>query len=167
MAAVVVACAAASCSLGGMRSLTWSSVAKAIAALLALAVPASIVALMVSNLPLPQMTHGNVVRLLTRMEIAQGVPVVLAPPLAFDLPGEGAEPLIKRFIQSFGSVGSLSFVLMSFVVAAGIAASPALLSAGGHDARRLRGAQVAGLGGAGRRASCCSRCRPSPSTCAR
>src|SRR5204863_7864515 len=133
------------------RSLTWASVAKAIAALLALAVSASIVALMVSNLPLPQMTHGNVLRLLTRMEIAQGVPVVLAPPLAFDLPGEGAEPLVKRFIQSFGSVGSLSFVLMSFVAAAGIAASPALLSRSGttpgvYEARKSLGWAVLVVG---------------------
>jgi cation/acetate symporter len=151
MTAVVVACAGAIVLLGGMRSLTWSSVAKAIAALLALAVCASIVALMVSNLPLPQMTHGNVVRLLTRMEIAQGVPIVLAPPLAFDLPGEGAEPLIKRFIQSFGSVGSLSFVLMSFVVAAGIASSPALLSRSGttpgvYEARKSLGWAVLVIG---------------------
>ena len=152
MAALVVACAAGIVLLGGMRSLTWSSVAKAIAALLALAVCASIIAIMVSNLPLPQMTHGNIVRLLTRMEIAQGVPVVLAPPLAFDLPGEGAEPLIKRFIQSFGSVGSLSFVLVSFVAAAGIAASPALLSRAGttpgvYEARKSLGwaVLVAGL----------------------
>ena len=151
MAAVVVACTAAIVLLGGMRSLTWSSVAKAIAALLALAVSASIVALMVSNLPLPQMTHGNVVRLLTRMEIAQGVPVVLAPPLAFELPGEGAEPLVKRFIQSFGSVGSLSFVLMSFVMAAGIASSPALLSRSGttpgvYEARKSLGWAVLVIG---------------------
>ena len=151
MAAVVVTCAAAIVLAGGMRSLTWSSVAKAIAALLALAVSASIVALMVSNLPLPQMTHGNVLRLLTRMEIAQGVPVVLAPPLAFDLPGEGVEPLVKRFIQSFGSVGSLSFVLMSFVAAAGIAASPSLLSRSGttpgvYEARKSLGWAVLVVG---------------------
>ena len=152
MVAVVVTCATAIVIAGGMRSLTWSSVAKAIAALLALAVSATIVALMVSNLPLPQMTHGNVLRLLTRMEIAQGVPIVLAPPLAFDLPGEGVEPLVKRFIQSFGSVGSLSFVLMSFVVAAGHRRIARAAVARGHDARRLRGAQVAGLGRA--------RCRP-------
>src|SRR5205085_3799230 len=152
MAAVVVVCAAGIVLLGGMRSLTWASVAKAIAALLALAVSASIVALMVSNLPLPQLTHGNVLRLLTRMEVAQGVPVVLAPPLAFDLPGEGAEPLVKRFIQSFGSVGSLSFVLMSLVAAAGIAASPSLLSRSGttpgvYEARKSLGwaVLVAGL----------------------
>ena len=49
MAVVVMACATAIVFAGGMRSLTWSSVAKGIAALLALAVPATIVALMVST----------------------------------------------------------------------------------------------------------------------
>src|SRR5438270_722069 len=48
MSALVVACTAGIVLLGGMRSLTWSSVAKAIAALLALAVCASIVATMIS-----------------------------------------------------------------------------------------------------------------------
>ena len=144
MVVVVVTCATAIVIAGGMRSLTWSSVAKAIAALLALAVPVSIVALMVSNLPLPQMTHGNMLRLLTRAEINQGVPIILAPPLAFDLPREGVEQLVKRFIQSFGSIGSLSFILMSFVAAAGIAASPALLSRSGttpgvYEARKSLG----------------------------
>ena len=151
MAAVVIACAAAVVLLGGMRALTWSSAAKAIVAILALAVSASIIAILVSNLPLPQMTHGNVVRVLTRMEVAQGVPVVLAPPLAFDLPGAGLEPLVKRFVQSFGSVGSLSFVLMSFVMAAGLAASPGLLSRVGttpgvYEARKSLGWAVLVVG---------------------
>jgi cation/acetate symporter len=143
MVAVVMTCATAIVIAGGMRSLTWSSVAKAIAALLALAVPVSIVALMVSNLPLPQMTHGNVLRLLTRAEINQGVPIVLAPPLAFDLPREGVEQLVKRFIQSFGSIGSLALF--------------SCLRGGGRHRRvsgplsrsgttPVRGAQVAGLG---------------------
>ncbi len=144
MAVVVVVCATAIVFAGGMRSLTWSSVAQAIAALLALAVPATIIALVVSNLPLPQMTHGNVLRLLNRSEISHGVPIVLAPPLAFDLPGTSAEPIVKRFMQAFGSVGGLSFVFMSFVVAAGIAASPTLLSRSGttpgvYEARKSLG----------------------------
>jgi cation/acetate symporter len=151
MAGVVISCAAAIVLLGGMRALTWSSVATAIVALLALAVCASIIAILVSNLPLPQMTHGDVVRVVARMEIAQGVPVVLAPPLAFDLPGEGLEPLGKRFVQSFGSVGSVSFVLMSFVAAAGIAASPGLLSRAGttpgvYEARKSLGWAVLVVG---------------------
>ena len=144
MAAIIVCCVTLVVFAGGMRSLTWSSVAQAIAALLALAVPATIVALMISNLPLPQMTHGNVLRLVTRAEVAQGVPIVLTPPLALDLPGAGVEQLIKRFVQSFGSIGSLSFILLSFVVAAGIAASPTLLSRSGttpgvYEARKSLG----------------------------
>jgi len=144
MAVLVVVCATVIVFAGGMRSLTWSSVAKAIAALLALAVPATVVALMISNLPLPQMTHGNIVRLVTRMEVVRGVPIILAPSSAFDLPGIAMEPLVKRFIQSFGSVGSLSFIVMSFVMAAGIAASPTLLARSGtppgvYEARKSLG----------------------------
>jgi cation/acetate symporter len=152
MTGVVVACAAGMVLLGGMRSLTWSSVAAGIAAVLALAVSASIIAIVVSNLPLPQLTHGDIVRVLARAEAAKGVPVVLAPPLAFDLPGREAEPLVKRFIQSFGSVGSLGFIVMSFLAAAGIAASPALLPRSGttpgvYEARKSLGwaVLVAGL----------------------
>ena len=60
--------------LGGMRSLTWSSSAQAIAALLALIVPVAIVAVMVTNFPLPQLTHGPLLRALVHSEAAQGVP---------------------------------------------------------------------------------------------
>jgi len=128
MAVVVVACVAATVIAGGMRSLTWSSSAQAIAALFALAVPATIVAIMMSNLPLPQMTHGNILRVLSRTEDTRGLPIFLAPMLALEFPGEGLEPLAKRFIQSFGSVGSLAFALMTLMTAAGIAASPSLLA---------------------------------------
>jgi cation/acetate symporter len=144
MAAVVVASATAIVFAGGMRSLTWSSVAKAIAVLLALAVPATIVATLVSHLPLPQMTHGNIVRIIMRAEILRNVPIVLAPSSALELPGRGIEPLVKRFIQTFGSVGSLSFVLMSLVMAAGVAAAPVLVARSGttpgvYEARKSLG----------------------------
>ena len=135
-----------------MRSLTWSSVAKAIAALLALAVPATIVALMVSNLPLPQMTHGNVLRLLTRGGDRPGRADRAGPAAGVrSAAARASSRLVKRFIQSFGSVGSLSFVLMSFVAAAGIAASPALLSRSGttpgvYEARKSLGWAVLVVG---------------------
>ena len=151
MAVVVVACVAATVVSGGMRSLTWSSSAKAIAALFALAVPATIVAIMMSNLPLPQMTHGNILRVLTRTEGLRGLPIFVAPALAFDLPGEGLEPLVKRFIQAFGSVGSLAFILMTLVMATGIAASPSLLSRPGstpgvYESRKSLGWAVLVIG---------------------
>jgi cation/acetate symporter len=144
MTAVLIALVAAVLAAGGMRSLTWSSVAKAITALLALAVPATIFALMASNLPLPQMTHGNTLRVLTRMEMMRNVPILIAPPLALDLAGVGMEALAKRFAQSFGNVGPVGFVLASLVMAAGIAASPVLLPRSGttpgvYEARKSLG----------------------------
>jgi cation/acetate symporter len=144
MAAVTVASVAAMVLAGGMRSHTWSGSAKAIAALVALAVPVTIVGLMISNLPLPQITHGNTLRVVTRMEDARGLPVLAAPLLGFDFPGQGLEPLAKGFIQTFGSVGSMAFVLMALVSAAGTAASPSLLmrpgtTPGVHEARKSFG----------------------------
>jgi len=144
MAVVMVVCVTLTVLGGGMRSHTWSGSAKAIAALVALAVPATIVAIMMSTLPLPQVTHGNTLRVLMRVESARGLPVLAAPLLAFDFPGEGLEPLAKRFIQAFGSVGSLAFPLMALIAAAGIASSPSLLARPGstpgvHESRKSFG----------------------------
>jgi cation/acetate symporter len=145
MAIVAVACVTLTIVGGGMRAHTWSASAKAIAALVALAVPATIVALMSApHLPLPQMTHGNTLRLLTRLEPTRGVPDLAVSLFAFELPGAGLEPLAKRFIQAFGSVGGLAFVAMTLVAAAGVASSPVLLSRPGstpsvHETRKSLG----------------------------
>lgn len=146
MAAIlaVVAAAAAVVLAGGMRSLTWSSAAEAIATLFALAVCVTIVALILTNLPLPQMTHGNVLRVVNRLEVARGVPTILVPPLAFDFPGTEIEPLSKRYLQSFGHVGSLSFIIVMLTMVAGVAASPVLLARSGttpgvYEARKSLG----------------------------
>ncbi len=144
MAVTVMACVSAMVIGGGMRSQTWSGSAKAIVALVALVVPATIVALMISSLPLPQMTHGNTLRVLTRLEGLRGMPDLSASVLAFELPGRRVEPLARRFIQAFGSVGSLAFVLMALITAAGVASSPVLLSRPGstpsvHETRKSLG----------------------------
>jgi cation/acetate symporter len=144
MALAVVVCAVATVVAGGMRSQTWSGSAKAMAALVALAIPATVVALMLTNLPLPQMTHGNTLRVLTRMEEARGLPILSAPALVFDFPGHGVEPLAKRFIHAFGGVGSVAFALTLLTATAGIAGSPSLLmrpgsTPGVHEARKSFG----------------------------
>jgi cation/acetate symporter len=59
-AAIVAISAGAALTLGGQRGLTWASVTQAIVVLVSMALPATIVSLLISNLPLPQMMHGNV-----------------------------------------------------------------------------------------------------------
>jgi cation/acetate symporter len=113
---------------GGVRAVTWSSAAKAIVALLALSVPATLVALALTGLPLPQMSQGNVLRQLARLELARGVPAIAPDLWVFDLPAADAEPLERRFLQMYGSTSGLTFALSMFTVMAGVAASPILLA---------------------------------------
>ena len=116
---------------GGMRSVTWSSAAAGIAAIAALMVPVVIVAVLTTNLPIPQLSHGPVLRALIRVEPAQIAAVPAASAFSFQLPGIGFEPLVHRFGKPFSSVGSAAFVLAAVAVMIGICGSPALLSRSG------------------------------------
>jgi cation/acetate symporter len=129
---------------GGMRSFAWSSAAQSIAALIALLVPVAIVGLIVTNLPFPQLSSGPVLRMIGRAEAAQGLPIILPPLLAFDMPGEGLEPLAKRYSDAFGSVGPLAFVIMTLSLLSGLASAPWLLprvagTPGVYEARKSLG----------------------------
>lgn len=129
---------------GGMRSLTWSSTAQGLASLFAVMVPVAIVAVVVTNLPIPQLTHGSVLRLLGRAEVAQGLPQIVPPVLAFDFPGEGMGQVVKRFSNTLGSVGPLAFVIVMLTTLTGIASAPWLLpraatTPGVYEARKSLG----------------------------
>jgi cation/acetate symporter len=110
--------------LGGMRSLTWSGSAESIAAVLALLVPVTIVAVMVTNFPLPQLTNGPLLRALMHGEAGQGLPIIDAPAFGFALPGEGMADIVKRFTVPFGAVGPTAFVIVILTILAGVASSP-------------------------------------------
>ncbi|MFM9850314.1 MAG: sodium:solute symporter family transporter [Hyphomicrobiaceae bacterium] len=116
---------------GGLRSATWASAAAAIAAIVALMVPVVIVAVLTTNLPIPQVSHGPVLRALMRVEAAQIAAVPAASAFSFELPGAGFEPLLHRFGTPFASIGPAAFVLAALAVMIGIAGSPVLLSRAG------------------------------------
>jgi len=130
--------------VGGIRSFNWSSSGQAIASILALIVPVAIVAVMVTNFPLPQLTHGPLLRQLVYNEATQGIPVAQAPQFALMLPGEGFTSVAKRFTAPFGTIGPAAFVVTMLTVLAGVAASPWLLprvtmTPGVYDTRKSLG----------------------------
>jgi cation/acetate symporter len=127
MIVLLVAAFIASVVLGGMRSLTWSGSAEAIAAVLALIVPVAIVAVMVTNFPLPQLTNGPLLRAMMHSEAAQGLAIVDAPSLGFALPSDGVGHIVKRFTVPFGAIGPTAFVVAMLTVMAGVASSPWLI----------------------------------------
>jgi cation/acetate symporter len=136
---------------GGMRSATWSSAAKAIVALIALSIPVTVVASMVSGLPFPQMVHGNFARAVARLEVVRGMPTLISEPLLLALPPSGLEPISKQFLQSFGSIGPIAFVFLLITIMAGVAGMPTLLhrpgcTPGVHAARKSIGWAVVIVG---------------------
>lgn len=112
---------------GGLRSLTWAGTGASIAALLTLLVPVAIAAVFLTNMPVPQLSHGPVLRALGRSENALQMSKDTVELLTFALAGEGLTPVTKRFASPNGSVGSLAFLVAMLTTAAGIAAAPWLL----------------------------------------
>ena len=112
---------------GGKRSFTWAGVAQSIALFLALLGVATTVSVIVTNLPIPQLANGPIVRGLVRNEASEGLQLINVWPLAFDLPGEGFAALVKPYTQPFGAVGVLGFAIGTFAIATGISTAPWLL----------------------------------------
>lgn len=143
-ALLLAAFVALAISPGGKRSFTWTAVAQSIAVFIALMTVATLISVLVTSLPVPQLANGPLVRGLVRNEVSQGLPFVSVWPLAFGLPGEGLQTLSKPYIQPFGAVGSIAFIIGAVTIAAGVAAAPWLLprvagAPGVYEARKSLG----------------------------
>jgi cation/acetate symporter len=144
MVFTLIAVIAVSIAPGGKRSFTWTGVAQSIAMLLGLLIAATAVSLLVTSLPVPQLTHGPLVRSLVRNEVAQGLQILRTSPFAFDLPGEGFQAIVKPYTQPFGATGPLGFATGVIMIACGIASAPWLLprvaaAPGVYEARKSLG----------------------------
>ncbi len=140
----LVAVLAVTLAPGGKRGFTWAGVAQGVAVLLALAVCVATVSTIVTSLPVPQLTHGPLVRGLVWHEANNGLQTVSTWPLAFGLPGEGLHRLTKPYTAPFGAVGPIAFALGAIMIAAGIASAPWLLprvaaTPGVYEARKSLG----------------------------
>ena len=144
--AVAIMVMAVACGLvfGGMRALTWSSVATSVAAILALVVPISVVAVLLGYLPMPQLSHGPLIRAVGRSEALAAVPIVIQSPLGIDLPHAGFQAVAKRFYEPFGAVGPLAYTFAMLTTMMGVAAAPWVLprvatTPGVYEARKTLG----------------------------
>jgi cation/acetate symporter len=113
---------------GGLRSLSWTSAAQAILVVLAVLIPVAIVAVLMSQLPIPQLSHGRITRAIHRLEIVQAIPNIVADLFAFDLPGTGFEAATRRFATPFASIGQGAFLMSVLAIMAGVAGQPTLLA---------------------------------------
>lgn len=121
--------------IGGMRSLTWSGSAQFIVGVVGFAVPLIVVSVLLTNLPAPQLTYGEILTPLQRSEVTAGL--APAPPEQQPdavLPAEAPRASTKPFAQAFGAMSATDFVVLFFCLTVGIAALPSLLARSGVTA---------------------------------
>lgn len=120
--------------LGGMRSITWAGSAEFLVGAVGLAAVVTIVSILLTNLPAPQLTYGELFTELQQAESATGAVPLSPDGAAATLPGTAPRPAIKPFLQPFGALGPVAFVTLFVSLALGIAAFPTLLARSGVTA---------------------------------
>ncbi|MEM9355609.1 MAG: sodium:solute symporter [Pseudomonadota bacterium] len=126
-AAILAIFLAVTITVGGMRSLGWVGAAQAITVMLAIIVPAAMLGVIETNLPLAQLSYGPVLRSVGRMEFAQQIPIEQLSPLAVEWANSGFNAINERIAEPYTNIGSISFALTTLTVALGIASAPWLL----------------------------------------
>jgi cation/acetate symporter len=121
---------AAICIIGGMRSLTWTSSAEFLVGAVGIAVVVTTVSVLLTNVPAPQLTYGEMFSSLHNAEITAGLTPVAPDGLAA-LPGAAPAPIAKPFLQAFGSLEPIDFMTLFLSIALGTAALPSLLMRSG------------------------------------
>jgi cation/acetate symporter len=117
--------------IGGMRSLTWSATAQFIVGAIGLAIPLIIVSVLMTNLPTPQLTYGEMFAPLTRSESIAGISPSAPQQLTTALPAEQLKPSTKPFLQPFGAVSRVDFITLFLCLTLGTAALPSLVMRSG------------------------------------
>jgi cation/acetate symporter len=128
---VLVALIAAIAILGGMRSLTWTASAEFLVGAVGLTVVVTTVSIVLTNVPAPQLTYGEMFSSLHNAEITAGLTPLVPGGLATALPGAMPTPTVKPFLQPYGSLGPMDFATLFLSLALGTAALPSLLMRSG------------------------------------
>ena len=140
IAAVIVAIAL----FGGMRSVTWSGSVGFIVGAIGIAVPLTVVAALVTNLPAPQLTYGETFPTLQNLESILGLGPAQTLPFGQALPIAPPSASAKPFLQAFGMIGPIDMVALFLCLVIGTASLPSLLTRSGvtpstSDQRRSGG----------------------------
>ena len=109
---------------GGSRSVAWTGAASGILALLAIVVPVTLVSLVLTNLPLPQLSYGVIAQELVTLEASNGLKSLSDPALLPVVVPAGPASLTKPYFDLFAAQSSIAMTLVVLAIAAGFAAHP-------------------------------------------
>jgi cation/acetate symporter len=131
---LVAALIAAIAILGGMRAVTWTGSAEFLVGAVGLVIVVTTVSILLTNLPAPQLTYGEVFLDLQKAEATAGITPLGSDGAAAALPGARPLPAAKPFIQPFAALSPMAFLALFLSLALGTAALPSLLVRSGVTA---------------------------------
>jgi cation/acetate symporter len=113
---------------GGMRSLTWTQCAQFIVVILGLVVPLIAISLLVTNLPVPQLSYGGILDDMGQLEVARGLTARGTRPLSEVLPGADPAVLARPFTDLFGAVSAADYISLTLCIMLGTAVLPSQIA---------------------------------------
>lgn len=115
---------------GGMRAATWSGTAQSIATALAVFLGIGVMGLWFTYLPLPQLSHGPILREVGEIEAAYAIPSVARGGLDMRVAGHDLAALTSRMAQPFTAMSPAAFGLVILTFLGGFAAAPWMVPRG-------------------------------------
>jgi len=109
---------------GGMRSLTWTQCAQFIVVILGIALPLIAISVLVTNLPLPQLSYGSVLDDMGQLEVTRGLTARGTATVNAVLPGAEPAALARPFTDLFGAVSIGDFLSLTLCIMLGTAVLP-------------------------------------------
>lgn len=109
---------------GGMRSLTWTQCAQFIVVILGITAPLIAISVLVTNLPLPQLSFGGILDDMGQLEVARGLTVRGPEAFSNALPGPDPAALTRPFTDLFGAVSVGGYIALTLCIMLGSAVLP-------------------------------------------
>jgi cation/acetate symporter len=113
---------------GGMRSLTWTQCAQFIVVILGLTIPLIAISVLVTNLPLPQLSFGGILDDMGQLEVTRGLTARGAQTLSDVLPGADPAALTRPFADLFGTMGAGDYFSLTLCIMLGTAVLPSQIA---------------------------------------
>lgn len=113
---------------GGMRSLTWTQCAQFIVVVLGMTVPLIAISLLVTNLPLPQLSFGGILADMAQLEVTRGLTGHGTQTFSDMLPSPAMTALTRPFTDLFGAVGAGDYLSLIICITLGSAVLPSQIA---------------------------------------
>lgn len=109
---------------GGMRSLTWTQCVQFIVVIFGITVPLVMISVMITNLPLPQLSYGSLLQEMPALESARKLTGQGTLSLSEALPPVDATALTRPFVEMFGTIGRWDFFALTLCIMLGTTVLP-------------------------------------------